>query len=236
VIVSSENREQIAQELIQKSIEYAKVKNIGNIRVFVEVFKHENRFPEFEQYYLRAGMKKTHIVLCMENKLSNRNLKGIIISSDYSVESMKSQEKQSLKECYDRIFAEALDNFTNSLDDKERVYWNFFQRGEFNEASTVIKKENQFVALILAVDHGHYVELGPIGVVPHARGKKLGKVLMERCLSSLINQGKLECYLEVDEMNVPAINLYTDYGFSEVSKKHGFLSKISANQFKSRES
>lgn len=231
MVVSNANKKQIAQELIQESIEYATEKNIGNIRVFVEVTSARmNRFLESEQYYLRAGMKKTHTVLCMENKLSNRGLREIVVDSDYYIEPVKSQSIKSLKDCYNRIFAESYDNFTNSLDDKERIYWDFFQRGEFNEASIVIRRENELVALIVAVDHGDYVELGPIGVVPNNRGKKLGKVLLEKCLSNLIKQGKLECYLEVDETNTPAINLYAAYGFFEVSKKHGFLLRIDNNE------
>ena len=70
------------------------------------------------------------------------------------------------------------------------------------------------------------MELGPIGVVPEHRGKKLGKVLMEECLSRLLRQGCTDCYLEVDQTNIPAINLYEFYGFQEVSKKHGFLYRI----------
>jgi ribosomal protein S18 acetylase RimI-like enzyme len=231
VIVSNAISEQIAQRLIQESIRYATERKMENIRVFVEVFKHESRFAEFERYYLRAGMKKTHTVLCMENKLSNSSLKGVAIGSDYRVESMKSQSEKSLVQCYNRIFAESLDNFTKSLDDKERVHWGScrFRRDKLDDASMVMKRGSELVALIVAVDQGSYVELGPVGVVPDFRGRKLGKMLMETCLSSLIKQGKLECYLEVDETNIPATSLYEAYGFFEVSKKHGFLLRTSTN-------
>jgi ribosomal-protein-alanine N-acetyltransferase len=70
------------------------------------------------------------------------------------------------------------------------------------------------------------MELGPIGVVQEHRGKKLGKVLMEECLSRLIDMNKIDSYLEVDITNTPAINLYESYGFKEVSKKHGFLFRL----------
>lgn len=227
---SEEKKKQIAQELLQKSFEYALKENIGNIRVFVDVpEERKKRFLELEQYYLQAGMKQTHTVLCMENKLSTDKLKGIVINSEYHVESPNSQAPVSLRNCYDKIFAKSFDNFTNSLDSEERKYWNTVASRDFNEASLVIKKENEVVALILAVDYGDFMELGPIGVVADHRGKKLAKVLMEECLSRLIKMGKIESYLEVDQTNTPAINLYESFGFGEVSKKHGFLFRIGSD-------
>ncbi|HUT81069.1 MAG TPA: GNAT family N-acetyltransferase [Candidatus Bathyarchaeia archaeon] len=224
IINPDSNRKHVAQALIQKCIDYAIEKNIGNIRIFNDVtIKTENRFLELEQYYLNAGMKKTHIVLCMENKLSTNVIKNTVIDSEYHIEPWLDQSDEDLKECYERIFAKSNDNFTNSLDKEERNYWNTISRGNANQASIVIKKDNELVALILAVDYGDFMELGPIGVVPEHRGKKLGKVVMEECLSSLFKQGKVNCYLEVDATNTPAINLYKSYGFFEVSKKHGFL-------------
>ncbi|HUU78447.1 MAG TPA: GNAT family N-acetyltransferase [candidate division Zixibacteria bacterium] len=224
IVESNENRKQIALELLQKSFEYAAKKNIGNTRVFNDVTKeNEKRFLEIEKYYLEVGMKKTHVVLCMENKITTDDLKGIVIDSEYHIESWKEQTEEALKECYNKIFAESYDNFTNSLDEEERKYWNTITRGNSNDASIVIKKDDELVALILAVDYGDFMELGPIGVVPNHRGKKLGKVLMEECLSNLIKQGKIENYLEVDQTNIPAIKLYESFGFREVSKKHGFL-------------
>ncbi|MBN1330718.1 MAG: GNAT family N-acetyltransferase [Candidatus Heimdallarchaeota archaeon] len=224
IIASLDNRKKIARELLWKSIEYAKSKKIANIRVFNEVTKdYEGHFLEVEQHYLNVGMLKSHVVICMENKISSNKLQGIIINDEYHIEPLKTQTIDSLRDCFYTIFADSNDNFTNSLDDEEHKNWGFIAKGEFNDASIVIKKNHELVALIFAVDEGEYIELGPIGVVPNHRGKKLGKILMEECLSSLIKQGKFDCYLEVDETNIPAINLYTSYGFFEVSKKHGYL-------------
>ena len=221
---SEKEQKQIAQKLLLKSFEYATKKNITNIRVFVDgPEERKKRFLELEEYYLYAGMKQTHTVLCMENKLSTDKLKGIVINSEYHIESPNSQTPESLKNCYEKIFTKSFDNFTNSLDSEERKYWNTIASRNFNEASLVIKKEKEIVAIILAVDYGDFMELGPIGVVSDHRGKKLGKVLMEECLTRLIKMEKIESYLEVDQTNAPAINLYESYGFGEVSKKHGFL-------------
>ncbi|NHK31506.1 MAG: GNAT family N-acetyltransferase [Asgard group archaeon] len=230
IIKTSDNKEQIAKELLLKSFEYAKKKKITNTRTFVDVpEERKKKYQELEQVFLQTGMKQTHTVLCMENKLSVDKLKGIELNSEYHIEAASTQTDEALKKCYDSIFAKALDNFTNSLDEEERKYWNTPKSRNFNDASIVIMKEKEIVALILAVDYGDYMELGPIGVVPGQRGKKLGKVLMEECLSRLIKMKKFDSYLEVDITNTPAINLYESYGFREVSKKHGFLFRITSD-------
>ena len=224
IINSKAKSEQITIGLLQKCFEYAKEKKICNVRIFNDVTEEKKElFQELEQFYLKAGMTKTHVVLCMENRITNENLKSSAIDNEYHIEPWKEQTDEALTECYTKIFSESFDNFTNSLDEEERKYWNTISRGKSNEASIVIKKDNELVAIILAVDYGDYMELGPIGVVPNHRGKKLGKILMEECLASLLRQDKTESYLEVDQTNIPAIKLYESYGFKVVSKKHGFL-------------
>ncbi|MCG3253597.1 MAG: GNAT family N-acetyltransferase [Candidatus Heimdallarchaeota archaeon] len=223
-MVKGNRKDKIAQKLLVECFNYAKNKGIQNTRVFVDVTESwKKRFEELKEYYFQAGMKQTHTVLCMENKLSKDKLKGIKVNSEYHVELAKDQPEEALKDCYLRIFTESADNFTNSLSEKERQYWNIPASRKFNEFSVVIKKRDEIVAQILAADYGDFMVLGPIGVIPEHRGKKLGKVLMEECLSRLIDNKVVDCYLEVDETNTPAINLYLAYGFVEVSKKHGFL-------------
>ena len=227
IVYTDTNREQIAQELIHKSIEYSKKKKIENIRTFIDVTpENESSFIDLKQHFLQVGMRQTHTVLCMENNLSVEKLKRIELDESYHIESLGAQNKELVMECYRRIFAQSYDNFTNSLSDEEQKYWNLPMRGENNDAAIVIKKGDELVALINVVEYRKFMEIGPVGVVPEHRGKKLGKVLMEECCSRLIKQGKLETYLEVDQTNTPAINLYIDYGFCEVSKKHGFLFRI----------
>ncbi|NHJ49339.1 MAG: GNAT family N-acetyltransferase [Asgard group archaeon] len=227
IITSSSKKNQIAKELLLKCFDFAKKKDVTNTRTFIDVPEEKKKkFQELEHYFLQNGMIQTHTVLCMENKLSVDKLKGTKLESDYHIETASSQTDESLKDCYDKIFSKASDNFTNSLDKEERKYWNTPKSRNAIDASIVIKKGKEVVALILVADYGDYMELGPIGVVPDHRGRKLGKVLMEECLSRLIDMNKLNSYLEVDITNTPAINLYESYGFREVSKKHGFLFRI----------
>ena len=227
IIKTNNNKKSIAKELLVKCFEYTKKNKIANTRVFVDVpERKKKRYAELEDWYIFAGMKQLHTVLCMENKITDKTLQGVVVNNEYHVDSAETQDFESLEKCYNLIFSQALDNFTNSLDKEERKYWNAINRGKYNEASKVIKKNDEIVAMILAINYGDFIELGSIGVIPEHRGKGLGKVLMEESLKSLLEQNLTESYLEVDITNKPAINLYQKYGFKEVSKKHGFRYRI----------
>ncbi len=177
-ILADSEKKQIAQQLIQKSIDYARKKNIVNVRVFTtETEDRRPRYHELKEYFLQAGMRQTHTVLCMENQLTPDNLKSATIHQDYHVESMNQQDRQLLMDCYMTIFAQALDNFTNSLDSEEHKVWNFTLEAKMTEESIVIKKDEEIVAMNRVVDYGDFMELGPIGVIPAHRRKGLGKVV-----------------------------------------------------------
>lgn len=224
IIFSDINKIEIAQKLIHYSINYATKKNIGNVRVFTDATKeYVDTYLEIKEYFLSSGMIQTHTVLCMENQITEEVLQNHVIDGVYHVEPMNLQDRDELLDCYVKIFAGDTDHFTSSLDEEEQEYWNFTFHTQFTDDSKVITKDNEVVGIAGVHDYDGFIELGPIGVLPEHRGKRLGKVLMEEILSSLLKRGITKSYLEVDITNTPAIKLYENYGFVEVSQKHGFL-------------
>ncbi|MFX1538571.1 MAG: GNAT family N-acetyltransferase, partial [Promethearchaeota archaeon] len=172
-------------------------------------------------YYL---MKQTHTVLCMENySLSTDHLQSISVPKNLQIDPLLDQNIELVHKCHEEVFKDTSDEFMASLDADEWSSWNFFDKKVLNSSSTVIKESDEIIGFIAVNNHGDYVELGPIGVIKAYRGQKLGKILMEQCLASLIQQKKTRCYIEVSKGNIPAYNLYAQYGFSIVSKKYGFL-------------
>ncbi|MFX1505962.1 MAG: GNAT family N-acetyltransferase [Promethearchaeota archaeon] len=229
LIKLSTNTRQIAIDLVEKSFHYAHSKGIKNIRVFIDVLeKDQMRFQEIQEIYRQARMKQTHIALCMENySLSVDSLQTIPVPEKLEIVPLLDQELSKIRKCHKEVFEGTSDGFIASLDPDEWVSWNFFDKRILNSSSTVIKNQGEIIGFIAANDYGDYVELGPIGVLKAYRDHNLGKILMEQCLSSLIQQKKTQCYIEVSEGNIPAYNLYKQYGFTTVSKKYGFLHRNS---------
>jgi [ribosomal protein S18]-alanine N-acetyltransferase len=65
-------------------------------------------------------------------------------------------------------------------------------------------------------------EILTIAVSPHAQRRGLGHALMDATLRHLHNARASMLFLEVDELNTPALGLYRRLGFKQVGKRPGY--------------
>jgi ribosomal-protein-alanine N-acetyltransferase len=65
-------------------------------------------------------------------------------------------------------------------------------------------------------------EILTIAVDASARGRKLGRDLLQRNLQRLAGLGVRSVFLEVDAANSPALRLYAGMGFEEVGRREGY--------------
>jgi ribosomal-protein-alanine N-acetyltransferase len=68
-------------------------------------------------------------------------------------------------------------------------------------------------------------ELANLAVLPAARNRGIGSLLLNSALVAAAERGSLEMYLEVRASNAPAIALYTSHGFAEVGRRRGYYRK-----------
>ncbi|UCG03744.1 MAG: GNAT family N-acetyltransferase [Candidatus Heimdallarchaeota archaeon] len=227
LVMSGENKKTIVQELLYKAFQFTRNKGISNVRVFVDVVKQrEEQFQELQILYESVKMEKTHICYCMEHTLSESDIKNIQLPPEITITRLGDKSQEELLNCYNRVFENSLDDFINSLDREEQSYWDFFNLGAETESSIGLEHNGDIIGFIGARDYGEYMEFGPVGILPEYRGRGLSKILMDRCFSNLIKLDKRNGYIEVGVRNEPAINLYSAYGFKEVSKKHGFVKRL----------
>jgi [ribosomal protein S18]-alanine N-acetyltransferase len=76
-----------------------------------------------------------------------------------------------------------------------------------------------FVLARLVVDEA---EILTIAVAPQAQRKGLGHALVDATLRHLHNARASTLFLEVDELNIPALALYRRLGFKQVGKRPGY--------------
>ncbi len=76
-----------------------------------------------------------------------------------------------------------------------------------------------FVLARLLLDEA---EILTIAVAPQAQRKGLGHALMDATLRHLHNARASMLFLEVDELNTPALALYRGLGFKQVGKRPGY--------------
>lgn len=65
-------------------------------------------------------------------------------------------------------------------------------------------------------------EIYRIAVSPHKRKRGIGYRLLDYAVKTSRGKGLERLFLEVRSKNIPAINLYRDYGFSEIGMRKNY--------------
>jgi ribosomal-protein-alanine N-acetyltransferase len=75
-------------------------------------------------------------------------------------------------------------------------------------------------------------EILTLAVAPNARGRGLGRILMQAAAAHAQDQGAQTLFLEVGTENPPALALYTGLGFAKVGARKGYYSGRDALVFR----
>jgi [ribosomal protein S18]-alanine N-acetyltransferase len=70
---------------------------------------------------------------------------------------------------------------------------------------------------------GRESELLRVAVAPNARGRGIGRRLVEAGLARLRGEGVTTCFLEVRPSNTPALALYERLGFARISRRRRYF-------------
>jgi mycothiol synthase len=80
--------------------------------------------------------------------------------------------------------------------------------------------------LLNAVPESNCMELAYLGVAPAARGSGLGDAFVQRAIEQSNRRGFSKITLAVDGDNLPAINLYSRWGFGETGRRLTMICKL----------
>ena len=80
---------------------------------------------------------------------------------------------------------------------------------------------------VLARIAGGEAEILTLAVAPHARGKGLGRALLQAAIARAEEQGAHAMFLEVGSDNPHALALYAGLGFTKVGMRKGYYSSVS---------
>src|SRR5919107_4163747 len=88
--------------------------------------------------------------------------------------------------------------------------------------SYVYFRETRPVAVVLVARRGWTSRIAAMAVAPEARGKGLGKHIMQAVIDEGVERGDRSVLLEVFEHNTPAVNLYQGLGFEPLRRLVGY--------------
>ncbi|MGN1298995.1 MAG: ribosomal protein S18-alanine N-acetyltransferase [Candidatus Scatovivens sp.] len=94
-----------------------------------------------------------------------------------------------------------------------------------NSLYFVAKKKDEIVGFAGILINVDFTEIANIVVRKDFRNLGIGKLLLEKIIKETNKVGKNKIYLEVNENNINAINLYKKYKFEEVGRRKKYYNK-----------
>ncbi|MFW9975899.1 MAG: GNAT family N-acetyltransferase [Candidatus Thorarchaeota archaeon] len=219
------NRERVARLLISNAIDYATSNDMTRAEVGFGGISEENlaTLETRRLWYEAEGWKKVEDTNFMVNNLLEDVSKKTPSNAEYKIRPMTEYENDEIFECYHETFttSDARWIYDMTKEQRRQEFDKTFDRSRNinQEASFVIESGRKIVAFILIVTRSNEEEhLEFIGVHPNYRRRGLAKNLLARSIKVLLSQNAQTLTLGVDPMNVPAVQIYEQFGFKVISR------------------
>ena len=184
-----------------------------------------------EQYarsYSNAGFERLAILQYMERKRSSRQRVNHSCGAHFIP--MTKQTDATLGSILMESYEGSLDcPMIQGLRDVQDIIDGHRGLGNYDpNLWTLAEVEGELVGALLlnAVPESKCMELAYLGVAPSARGKGLGDALVQRAVSQSNDCGFTKITLAVDGENLPAIHLYSRWGFGETGQRLTMICKL----------
>lgn len=221
--------EEIALTLIKA--EKRKIGEYGDTRLEIELVFPTKAHRELSEtlvgWYQKCGFKFAAEEAHMKTDLKTTELPELDLPKNCTLRRFSEFTFEQLEGPGFQVFENSSDDlFLSSSHDEQRVTLeHFFDKSKplIEEASLVLEEADKIVGFVITKKEGEEVEIGPIGVVPEARGKGLGSYLLVTALRKIKESGINAVSLDMSIANHPARRLYQPYGFKEVYHKQFYF-------------
>ncbi len=207
--------------------EKRKIGEYGDTRLEIELVfptkTHRDFSEPFVGWYQKCGFKFAAEEAHMKTDLKTTELPELDLPRNCTLRRFSEFSFEQLEVPGFQVFENSSDDlFLSSSRDEQRVTLeHFFDKSKplIEEASLVLEEAGKITGFVITKKEGEEVEIGPIGVIPEARGKGLGSYLLVTALRKIKESGISTVSLDMSIANHPARRLYQRYGFKEVHHK-----------------
>ena len=226
VVDERDDSERIALALIEASKK--DIIESGQSRLEIELVflsdEHRAHSQKYIEWYRKCGFQFAAEEMHMKSDLRAIELpqldlpNGYVIRkfSEVSYENLESSGRRTLEDSKEGLFL----SMSHAEQDITLKY--FFDKSKpyIEDASVILEQGGEVTGFVITrFNDDDEPEIGPVGLVPEARGKGLASYLLVRVLKSLKEKGSTSVYLDTTITNLPAQKLYRKYGFNDVYYK-----------------
>lgn len=221
VIHPDRDENTIAPALIEQSKKLVKIHSLSGMEAWLPLSSSgmEQMCSTYVKWYESRGFTSVGTEYYMNVRTSDVTLDDIQLPSEIEILTLDKVTNEEIKETVFETFNNSQDGWFLNHKKPQQVglFLNWFNRDEpyDKDTSIVLKKYDEFVGFIVVRLEDDRPSIGPIGILPKARGKGLGKALLTTTLRRL-NEKKYESIdLEVNTINDQALSLYMGLGFQK---------------------
>ncbi|MFW9904330.1 MAG: GNAT family N-acetyltransferase [Candidatus Thorarchaeota archaeon] len=221
VIHPNRNVNTIALALIEQSKKLVMIHSLSGMEAWLPLSYSgmEQMCSTYVKWYESCGFTSVGTEYYMNVRTSDVMLDDIQLPSDIEVLSLDKVTNEEIKETVFETFNNSQDGWFLNHKKPQQVglFLNWFNRDEAydKDASIVLRKDDEFIGFIVVRLEDDRPNIGPIGILPKARGKGLGKALLATTLRRLKEKKYESVDLEANTINDQALGLYRGLGFKK---------------------
>ena len=225
-VIQSQASEEIALALIEASKE--EFVERGHTRLEIEVVypseTHRIHYKNLVELYNKCGFQFAAEEIHMKSELNTIELPYLELPKGYAVRKFSDTAYEDLEGPGFRTLKDSKEGLFLSMSpaEQEVTIRYFFDKSRpcIDDASLIVMKDDEIVGFVITRwSDDKEPDIGPVGLVPEARGKGLASYLLVRVLKSLKEGCFSNAFLDTTITNYPAQKLYRKFGFEDVYYK-----------------
>ncbi|MEC8558655.1 MAG: GNAT family N-acetyltransferase [Planctomycetota bacterium] len=178
----------------------------------------------------RAGLRRIAILKYMEATLGRRERRPVELPGGCSTRAYREEDESQIGKLLARTYVDTLDcPGLVGMRGESDILEGHKHSGIFRpDWWTILLEDGKPVGVCLVNESktDRTAELVYLGIVPEARGRGLGRMLLARSLSVIAENTVKKVVLAVDESNAPALDMYRGAGFNDTIRRHAFVRKL----------
>jgi len=193
------------------------------IEMKLQTDAHRALSKRFIDWYERCDFQFAAEEVHMSSDLTSLSLPSLSPPRNCILRKLSEVSYEHLERAGFQIFERSKEALFLSMTHTERkVNLKYFfdtSRPFIENASPILERDGEIIGFIITRMREKEAEIGPVGIIPEARGQGLGSYLLASVLKSLRGNDVKDVTLDTSLVNHPARRLYKQHGFKDVYHK-----------------
>ena len=197
------------------------------IEMKLETDAHRPISRKFANWYEKCSFQFAAEEVHMSADLTSLSVSSPNPPKDCNLRKLTEVSYEQLEKAGYQTFDNSEDDLFLSMNHTERAvnlkYFFDTSKPFVDDASYILERDGKIIGFVITRMRDDDAEIGPVGLIPEARGQGLANYLLGYALNNLKNNGLTNATLDMSVVNRPARKLYKKYGFEDVYYKQFYF-------------